>query len=150
MTSRKTRETARYPLNWGDGRLEKSQPHRTDCKVQDFPTPWIVAPSTAGTQTFDGLAVVVAALAFFFPLASKVTNYERRQACFMFTSVLPITLCSSLALATCTQTYDAVKPEHVIRSGHPRSSLHPIYLTPALMCGVLGTKVFPPLPSLEV
>lgn len=68
----------------------------------------------------------------------------------MFTSVLPTPSCSSLALATCTQTYDAVKQEHVIQSGHPRFRLRPIYLTPALMCGVLGTKVFPPLPSLEV
>ena len=77
MTSRKTRETVRYPLNWGDGRLEKSQPHRTDCKVQDFPTPWIVAPSTARTQTSDGLAVVVAALVFFtlfFP--SRFQGYQ--------------------------------------------------------------------------
>ena len=145
MTSRKTRETVRYPLNWGDGRLEKSQPHRTDCKVQDFPTPWIVAPSTARTQTSDGLAVVVAALVFFTLFFSlprlPIMNVDRCVSCSPPYYLLHS--CPSLALATCTQTYDAVEQEHVIQSGHPQFSLHPIYLTPALMCGVLGTKLFP-------
>lgn len=83
ITSRKTRETARYPLNRGDGRLEKSQPHRTDCKVHDFPTPWIVAPSTASTQTSDGLAVIVAALVFFF-FPFRFQGYQLRTSTGVF------------------------------------------------------------------
>ncbi|KAJ5836941.1 hypothetical protein N7447_002967 [Penicillium robsamsonii] len=59
MTSRKVGTPLLADTRWTGG--WKGANHRTDFKVQDFPPPVFVAPSTAGTQTTWGLAVVIAA-----------------------------------------------------------------------------------------